>query len=78
MPTWANPLLFKESLIIQKIIAFINLSTNYRGEDWKKNNQKMNNTLTQAIKFNWMARLKSNQLKNKTKHNETAGWSQLN
>lgn len=25
----------------------------------------MNNTLTQAIKFNWMARLKSNQLKKK-------------
>lgn len=33
----------------------------------KKNNQKMNNTLTQAIKFNWMARLKSNQLKKKKK-----------
>lgn len=25
----------------------------------------MNNTLTEAIKFNWMARLKSNQLKKK-------------
>lgn len=37
----------------------------------------MNNTLTQAIKFNWMTRLKSNQLKKK-KHIETAGWSQLN
>lgn len=30
----------------------------------------MNNTLTQAIKFNWMARLKSNQLKkNKPQRN---------
>lgn len=28
----------------------------------------MNNTLTQAIKFNWMARLKSNQLKKKKKN----------
>lgn len=27
----------------------------------------MNKTLTQAIKFNWMARLKSNQLKKKKK-----------
>lgn len=30
----------------------------------------MNNTLTQAIKFNWMARLKSNQLKKKKKNTQ--------